>query len=439
MVKDSKDRGDTMDFNIFLSRFGLDPDNFTNVPFEPIKTDFGFVYEVEQKTNARICPNCQSQSAYINNYFHVTINCSENNHLQDILRVRKVRFKCRNCHKTFTPPLLGIKQHAHISDLQRQLIISDFLDKLTFTQIASKYHLSKTRIIQLFDQNVKFVPRLYLSRVLCVDEIKFSDELDQKYVCVLTNFDHGEIIDILKNRQMAYLREYFPSIPLIERETVKVFISDMYEAYDAVCRQYFPKAMHVIDWFHVITQLTNAVNRLRTRAMNNVAGKGTNIYNFMKSHWKLFLCRFSKLPDKFYTYKRTGEIVHYDDMVFKCIKVSEPLWNGYNILQDLYKYDSYSHYEDAVNFIMRISKRLIDSGNEILVTVGRTYHKWRFEIANGLARSQGHRRYTNAIAEGANNHLKTILKAAYGYHNFERFRKRALLISSNNKTKRKEP
>jgi len=428
-----------MDFNIFLSRFGLDPNNFTNVPFEPIKTDFGFVYEVEQRTDQRKCPRCQSQSAYVNNYFYVTINCSENNHLQDILRVRKVRFKCNDCHVTYTPPLQGIKPHTHVSDLQRQLIISDFMGKLTFTQIANKYHLSKTRIIQLFDQYIKYVPRISMSRVLCIDEIKFSDELDQKYICVLTNFDNGEIIDILRNRQMAYLREYFPSIPLLEREIVKVLISDMYEAYDIVCRQYFPKAMHVIDWFHVITQLTNAVNRLRTRAMNNVAGKGTNIYNFMKSHWKLFLCRYNKLPDKFYTYKRTGEIVHYDDMVFKCIKISEPLWNGYNILQDLFKYGSYDHYDDAVNFIMRISKRLIDSGNDILVSVGRTYHKWRFEIANGLARSQGHRRYTNSIAEGANNHLKTILKAAYGYHNFERFRKRALLISSNNKPNRKEP
>ena len=35
---------------------------------------------------------------------------------------------------------------------------------------------------------------------------------------------------------------------------------------------------------------------------------------------------------------------------------------------------------------------------------------------------------TNAIAECINNKLKTILKSAYRYHNFERFRKRALLI-----------
>jgi len=126
-------------------------------------------------------------------------------------------------------------------------------------------------------------------------------------------------------------------------------------------------------------------------------------------------------------------------MVFKCIKISEPFWNGYNILQDLFKYGSHSYYEDAIKFIMHISKRLIDSGNGLLVSVGRTYHKWRFEIANGLARLQRHRPYSNAIAEVVNNHLKTIIKFAYGYHNFERFRKCALLISSNNKPKRKEP
>ncbi len=428
-----------MDFNIFLSRFGLDPDNFVNEQLEPIKTEFGYLYEVEQRTDHRQCPTCNSCNVYIHNYFYVAVNCSENNHLQDILRIKKVRFMCNDCHKTFTPKLLGIQRHAHISDMQRRLIISDFMGKLTFTEIASKYHLSKMRIMQLFDESIKYVPRLYMPRVLCIDEIRFSEDLGQNYVCVLTDFDTGEIVDIVKNRQMAYLREYFASIPLIERETTRIVISDMYEAYDAVSRQYFPKAMHVVDLFHVITQLTNAVNRLRTRAMNTVASKGSNVYNFMKSHWKLFLCRYANIPDKFYAYRHTGEMIHYDDMVFKCIKINAALWTGYNILQELFKYVSYTNFEDATNFVIRISKLLIDSGEETLVLVGHTYHKWRFEIANGLARSQGHRPYSNSIAEVVNNHLKTIIKSAYGYHNFERFRKRALLISSNAKSKRKEP
>jgi transposase len=132
---------------------------------------------------------------------------------------------CNDCHKTFTPKLLGIQRHAHISDMQRRLIISDFMGKLTFTEIASKYHLSKMRIMQLFDESIKYVPRLYMPRVLCIDEIRFSEDLGQNYVCVLTDFDTGEIVDIVKNRQMAYLREYFASIPLIERETTRIVIS----------------------------------------------------------------------------------------------------------------------------------------------------------------------------------------------------------------------
>ena len=51
-----------------------------------------------------------------------------------------------------------------------------------------------------------------MPRVLCIDEIRFSEEINQKFVCVLTDFEKGEIIDMIKNRQMAYLREYFGSI-----------------------------------------------------------------------------------------------------------------------------------------------------------------------------------------------------------------------------------
>ena len=61
-------------------------------------------------------------------------------------------------------------------------------------------------------------------------------------------------------------------------------------------------------------------------------------------------------------------------------------------------------------------------------SVGFLYIRWRVEIANGLAKTQNEIHYTNAIAESLNNQLKTIIKVAYGYKNFERFRKKALLI-----------
>lgn len=109
------------------------------------------------------------------------------------------------------------------------------------------------------------------------------------------------------------------------------------------------------------------------------------------------------------------------------------LLGGYNALQDLYKYSKSFTFTEALDFIEWISRKLLNSGNELLVSVGRSYHKWRTEIANGFAKNQNKVRYTNAIAESINNQLKTIIKSAYGYHNFERFRKRSLLIITYSK------
>ncbi len=54
--------------------------------------------------------------------------------------------------------------------------------------------------------------------------------------------------------------------------------------------------------------------------------------------------------------------------------------------------------------------------------------KWKDEIANVFSKEARERGLTNATAEGMNNQIKTIIKAAYGFENFERFRKRIMLI-----------
>ena len=47
-----------MNFNTILYRLGMDPSNFINEYNEPIKTPDGFIYEVRQRTDVRVCPYC---------------------------------------------------------------------------------------------------------------------------------------------------------------------------------------------------------------------------------------------------------------------------------------------------------------------------------------------------------------------------------------------
>lgn len=202
----------------------------------------------------------------------------------------------------------------------------------------------------------------------------------------------------------------------------------MYDGYATVRKKYFKKAIHIVDLFHVISQLSVQVGKLRVKAM--IKSDHSSIeYRFMKSHWKQFLCRREHIQDRFYSSRSTGETCHFDDLVYRCTIKDKDLLEAYNSLQDLYRYkDNLYSFKEAYEFIWHISERLLLSGNDGLESVGRTYRKWSGEIASGLSKSQSGRRYTNGIAESINNRLKTIIKSAYGYRNFERFRKRALMI-----------
>ena len=416
-----------MDFNTFLIRLGIGSENFTNKVVDPIKTIDGFIYEVEQRKDDRTCPYCKNNNSIVKDHYYTEINCSETDQIKDILRIKKIRFKCKDCGKTFSPEIRGIERYSKTSAQTVNMIVKDFGKLLTFSQIAEKYGITKSRVIQIFDEKITFVPRRTMPMVLCIDEIRFKGELNQNYCCVLYDFEKRNIVDIIKNRQMAYLDEYFADISEKERNNVRYFISDMYDGYRTVRSRYFTKAIHIVDLFHVITQLTNAVNRIRVKALINVP-KNTVKYNFMKTHWKAFLCRKEDIPDRFYISRKNGVSYHYDDLVFECVETDKYLLEAYNCLQDLYHYNQKDTFTKAVEFIDFMAKRLKGSDNEILQYVGYTYDKWRVEIANGLAKNQNNIRYTNGIAESINNHLKTIIKTSYGYHNFDRFRKRSMLI-----------
>ena len=422
-----------MDFNTFLLRFGINPDNFEAIEASPIPFEHGFIYELVQRNDLRTCPFCNTDDTYINDYRIVTINCSQNKEIKDVLRIKKIRFKCKQCKKTFTLPLRGIERRKSISLQTKQLIISSFTKMITFQQIGEEFGLSKARILQIFDEMVKYVPRRVLPKIMCIDEIRFKEFLDQNFACVLYDFEKSEVVDIIGNRQKPYLNRYFNEFKKQELDNVEVFVSDMYDTYASIYRKYFFKAIHIIDLFHVINQLTTAVNKIRSKVMNEGVIKGTLEYTFMKSKWRLFICNRKKISDSMHIHKQTLEKAHYGDMIIRCLHKSNTLWEGYSILQELLNYSRYDTFDEALSFILRISKKLIESSSPLLNAVGRTYHKWRIEIANGLSKNKYNIHYSNSVAEGLNNKLKTVIKIAYGYHNFERFRNRALLILTYSK------
>ena len=419
-----------MDFNTILIRFGLDSSNFVNKTINQIETDNGFIYEVEEEYKSRICPHCNHQFMFVHNYKWIEIKLSSTIDVKEILRVKRIRYRCPICGKTHTFELIGLKRNDVISPFVKTAIKNEFKSLQSFSSIAKRYDVSLNTVINIFDDYTKVMPRRQLPEYLCIDEKHFEGDTDGKYSVILSDFYTGEVIDVIENRQMAYLDEYFFNIPFKERDKVKVFISDMYDGYSTIKNRYFPKAMFVIDLFHVIKLLTEAVKKLRIRTYNQYCLEDTIEKHFMKQNWKIFLCDQFKIRKNEYHSEKYNETVSYGEIILRCIKMNPAFWDGYNILQELIHYDLYRSYKEANDFMDRIIAKLNSSGDELLIKVADSYKRWKPGIVNGLAKNQTGKRFSNAIAENNNSHIQRVINVAYGYRNFKRFRARIMLLLS---------
>ena len=417
-----------MDFNTLLQRFGFNSSNFVNKLINTIEFENGFIYEVEEEYRIRLCPHCNNEIVHVHSYKWIEIKLSTTIGYKEYLRIKRIRYKCPKCGKTHTFSLEGIQRHKVISNFVETAIKKEFWEIQSFATIAKRYDISSMQVIKIFDGMTKIVPRRPLPEYMCIDEKHFEGDTDGKYVVVISDFFTGEVIDVLENRQMPYLNRYFSQISFKERNKVKVFISDMYEGYSTVKNRFFPKAMFVVDLFHVIKLLTNAVNKLRIRTYNQYMLEDSVERHFMKNNWRFFLMDQRKIRRNEYHSKKFDVYIPYDELIFRCVKQNMDFWDGYNVMQELYRYDKYERYGEAERFMDRIIAKLTSSGNELLCKVAESYNKWKVGIVHGLARNQTGRRFSNAIAENNNSHIQKVIDVAYGYRNFKRFRARIMLI-----------
>lgn len=419
-----------MYLNTFLIRFGFDPNDFVNELAEPFKTDNNeTVYNVRQKTDKIPCPSCGCLDCTVNDYYWVEANCTSNSGDPTIIRIKKIRFRCKICKKTYTPIIHGIERYAKISKFVIDLIVKEFFKQKSFSLIAVDYGISCHQVMNIFDRNFPIVRRKNLPVALCIDEIGFKTE-DGNYAAILYDHDNKLIVDVIRNRKIDYLRNYFWHCSFHERNCVKYFISDLYEGYSTIKEEFFKNAIHIADMFHVLRLLQFEVSRLRVDTYKGYTDEHDVERNFMKNNWAVFEKYLdAKTARKPYFCKSENKQYTTWDMMYRCLSLNPVFWDAFACLQDFYEYWRCKTFDQGIKHIEKVVNQLKKTNNEGLTKVANTFWKWRVEIANAITvRNIEGRRYSNGPAEGLNNSIKTLIKDANGYRNFERLRKRILLV-----------
>ena len=336
------------------------------------------------------------------------------------LRLKKQRFLCKECNSTFSAETDIVKRNCFISNRVKAHITTNLTMKLSEKDIADLNYVSHSTVSKCVDQAFEqFKPNyLHLPEHLCFDEFKSTKTAKGSMSFIFCDGITHDIIDIVENRQLFFLKRYFLKFTEHARESVKSICIDMYQPYITLINDLFPNAKIVFDKFHIVNHLSRALNKTRIEVMNGFSTYSME-YKRLKRYWKLIQKPYLELNST-----RFDKWVHFDrwksarDVVMESIGVNETLLNTYEcyqiLLKDIQNADIISLKAHLEYYLDNVSDAMRTSINTLLKDF--EYVKNCLEI-----------NITNGCLEGVNNFIKCLKRIAFGYRSYFHFRNRILI------------
>lgn len=138
----------------------------------------------------------------------------------------------------------------------------------------------------------------YLPETLCFDEFKASNDYEGTMAFIFCNTDTGNITDILPNRYLSYLKEYFSSFSLEAHKKVKHIVIDSYKPYITSINDLFHNAKISLDRFHLLQLINRSFNKTRIKIMNQCKNKKDNEFKIAYEIYQELLIKNNLLATK---------------------------------------------------------------------------------------------------------------------------------------------
>jgi len=259
---------------------------------------------------------------------------------------------------------------------------------------------------------------------------------------VFLDFTKDYVIDILPSRAKHYISSYLRSIPISERAIVNYVSIDMNDNYRDICSLYFPNAIICVDSFHVVKYISTALDNVKLRILRKYAYNPKSNQYYLLKYQKHLLFTDSKY-DNFSNVKYNHHFKYKvsDKRKLEMLLAIDPdLYQAFLLKE---RYLLFNNSNVSLDIILpKLLVLIADFANSSIpemVSISRTLNNWKSEIVNSFTtikkktRSNNSSvfvsaRVSNGPIEGRNKYLKLLLKLANGFHNFDRFRNRALFV-----------
>ena len=337
-----------------------------------------------------------------------------------ILRLKKQRYLCKHCGKTFTLRDNVTEYGCFISNNTKWKIASDLRNKISEKDIAKNNNVSPNTVERIMDSfyDTQKLYKNYLPKVLSFDEFKSVKSADGAMSFHMCNGETGQTIDIVEDRKLSNLLSYFSYYSFKARKSVQFIIIDMYSPYVSLIQKMFPNAKIIIDTFHLVQLISRSLNKTRIRAMKS----NKSAYNKMKRYWRLILKDRNELD-----YSKWKRYTCFPNLMTEIDVVNYILEQSIELKTTYYKYQELLHSIKEKNYNLFINA--INNVNNLISDYMKTSIKTLIEFKDNILNTFNNN-YHNGFIEGNNNFIKVLKRIAFGFRSFRRFKARIMICKN---------
>jgi transposase len=361
---------------------------------------------LQKKSDFEVCPKCASKSSSIHDHVHITIRDTPLRDKRVVLSIKKRRFRCPNCKSVFTEPIQGIRKGFRTTERFRKHIMwaTDHFRSIkdVTRQLHCSFWLVHKAYYEQLDLQLKKIQNPWATTI-GIDEHAIRKSKNKRYRefgTIFVEYTHRRVREIALGRTPGELLadERLRTIP--GRENVANVIIDLSKPYQNFVKEFFPNARIIADRFHVIRLINVILNKYRKDETGDVR----------KNPIRKLLLKKSKDLEPWV--KR---------MIREWLKDKPQLKQIYEIKERLHGFYNIKGMSKASRILTKITDDMADMKIPELQTLRRTLMRWREYILNFFEN-----KLTNGRTEGFNRKAKLIQRNAYGFKNFENYRKRLI-------------
>ena len=339
-----------------------------------------------------------------------------------LIRLKKRRFQCKNCRKVTVSETSLVQKNCQISEPLRQKVAQALVNRQALTHIAQDLAISTSTVHRKLKEFTFKEDFSRLPEILSIDKFSYQKG---KLVFIAQDFETKKIITILENRTQITIRNHFFRYSKEARNSVKVVTVDMSGSYIPMIPKLFPKAKIVIDRFHIVQHMSRALNHTRIQLMKQFDKKSLE-YRALKYYWKSVLKDSRKLSLNSFRSRTFGETLTPKECLTEIFHLVPELKGYY----DLYQFLLFHLQEKNADYFFDLIEEALPHLNQTFKTALRTILHHKQHVINAIELP-----YSNAKLEATNKLIKDIKRNAFGFRNFDNFKKRIFIALNMQKEK----